>query len=85
MAASDRDLPDRTSARYVDQLLRADQGLMAAFWDDAQPPGVNYENIAYWLAQSSASQAPIGGKVNAARLAAASAKPSEAPASTSVG
>jgi hypothetical protein len=39
-------------SRHIGALLHADEGLIAAFWDDAQPASVNLENIAYWLGQS---------------------------------
>lgn len=39
-------------SRHIDALLRADERLIAAFWDDARPASVNLENIAYWLGQS---------------------------------
>ncbi len=39
-------------SRHIGALLQADEGLIAAFWDDAQPASTNLENIAYWLGQS---------------------------------
>lgn len=39
-------------SRHISALLHADERLIAAFWDDAQPASVNLENIAYWLGQS---------------------------------
>lgn len=39
-------------SRHIGALLHADERLIAAFWDDAQPASVNLENIAYWLGQS---------------------------------
>ncbi len=50
--SADRELPYPTLARHIELLLRADEGLLAAFWDETQPASANYENIAYWLSQS---------------------------------
>jgi len=49
-------LPRYTAlSRHIGALLQADEGLIAAFWDDGQPASVNLENIAYWLGQSAAA------------------------------
>lgn len=58
MAGSGKDLPYATLSRHIDALLNADERLIAAFWDDAQPPSANYENIAYWLGQSAGETGP---------------------------
>ncbi|WP_405223216.1 hypothetical protein [Lentisalinibacter sediminis] len=47
-------------SRHIGALLQADEGLIAAFWDDGQPASVNLENIAYWLGQS--AEAPGTGE-----------------------
>jgi len=49
----DNPVPRYTAlSRHIDALLRADERLIAAFWDDARPASVNLENIAYWLVRS---------------------------------
>ncbi len=56
-------IPDYTAlSRHIDMLLHADERLIAAFWDDAQPASVNLENIAYWLGQSAATAIATEGR-----------------------
>ncbi|HKL63137.1 MAG TPA: hypothetical protein VJ883_07200 [Woeseiaceae bacterium] len=61
-SAPDLSRPYAALSRHIGTLLHADEGLIAAFWDDGQPASVNLENIAYWLGQSAqAAQKPSAG------------------------